>query len=154
MMRRSIFEIFDDIIKEFFDDFPSFYEFCGGLYKFPIKKYNHIDYVCHHFANYSIKTLLKNNFVKFSYDVIQENEIIIKNLDQLILCPVKNYFPKIDTLYEDCFILYDKELNDYLNSYEYRDKTLNKTFGTVDDFILKLKEIDSEMNRFSITRTK
>ena len=149
-MRINIFDIYHDLVKELFDVFPSFKLFCKGYYKFSLKKYNYIDNVCHHFADYSIKTLLKNNFVKFSYDVIQENEIIIKNQDQLILCPVKNYFPKIDTLYEDCFILYDKELNDYLNSYEYRDKTLNKTFGTVDDFILKLKEIDSEMNRFSI----
>ena len=148
MMRRSIFEIFDDIIKEFFDDFPSFYEFCGGLYKFPIKKYNHIDYVCHHFANLSVKSLLKYNYVKFSYNVMNEMIDIMNDTNEN--CPIKNYFPKLEILYEDCFIIYDKEMDDYLHEYYSLDNYLYKFFKTVDDFINKLEEIDCEMSRYSL----
>ena len=148
-MRTNILEIKDNLLKELFDDFPSFHLFCQGYYKFPQKKYNYIDNVCHHFANYTVKTLLKNNFIKFSYDVIIEIKMINKERKNSELIPIINYFPQLDTLYEECFILYDKELNNYLMQYFSLDQYLNQKFGTIDDFILKLKEIDCEMNRIS-----
>ena len=148
-MRTNIFDIYDNIVKELFDDFPTFLNFCKGYYKFPLKKYNYIDNVCHHFSDYTVKTLFKNNYAKFSFDVINEMQIIISEREQSTLSPIKNYFPKLDTLYEESFILYDKELNNYLMRYFSLDKYLIQTFGTVDEFIMKLKDIDCEMNRVS-----
>jgi hypothetical protein len=148
-MRKMIFKIFQEVVTEFFEDFPAFNLFCSGLYKFPIKKYNHVDNVCHHFADYSVKTLLKNNFLKFSYDVINQMKIVNKDIGN-VNSPVKNFFPQIDTLYEECFILYDKDLNNYLTEYFSLDGYLYKTYKKLDDFINNLKEIDCELNRFSL----
>ena len=147
--RTTIFEIFNKIENEVFEDFPSFDLFCEGLYKFPIKKYNYIDNVCHHFANYSVNTLLKNNYSKFSFIVLDMMRTIKLESKLSNNCPVKNYFPQLDSLYEESFILYDKELNNYLMQYFSLDKYLNK-FLNCKDFINKLKQIDCEMNSVSL----
>jgi hypothetical protein len=79
--------------------------------------------------------------------------IVNKEKDNL-KCPIKNYFPQIETLYEDCFILYDKDLNNYLIEYFSLDNYLYKTYKTADDFINNLKEVDCEMNRLSLIEIK
>lgn len=139
-----------EFLTNYDNNLPEFKTFCKKISKFPIKKYNTIDNLCQHFANYSIEVLLSK--------LITWDKILFLLLDNKVSKGNKNQ--KIDEqLYinkgneentefnklfdEDIILNFNKYFEPFLNNIDEKMLDVVKHKKNIDAFLLD-KNIDEK----------
>ena len=140
--------VINDVLDNYEDVIPNFYEFCSKMSETPLDKYNCLDNLCQNFANKSIQYLLKNNVIFFCpYDIVFKNEISKFKFDLI-------NEPRLDIILEPYLILVDKNLKEYLEKGEKKDNYLSEKHYNIKTFFQDLKSINIEKPHYTVFLTE